>query len=206
MLLNLHDSDLPQDRRQPARRPGPEDLEAVRVEMTRCLRLMIHLFPDPDFVANPPEVRVLDEYPPLPESPLCATKSHQLVLYTRGDLNRPCLEVLATLLHRAVHLANAFHWIQDCTSWSYHHRSFRRLAETVGFEVSRPHRRYGWAATEPGPKLLELFHDLAVDPSALEVFQDRATPLRKGIRCHCHAAQLPAYAPGESTCADGAGV
>ena len=139
-------------------RPGPEDLEAVQAKIARCLRLMIHLFPDPGFVANPPEVRVVDEYAPLPELPLCAATSHQLLLYTRGDLNRPGNQVLATLLHRAVHLANAFQWNQDCTSWSYHTLSFARLAEAVGFVTPRPHRRYGWAATQPGPELLGLFH------------------------------------------------
>ena len=41
------------------------DVEAARAELARCLRLLVHLFPDPDFVANPPEIAVLDEYPPL---------------------------------------------------------------------------------------------------------------------------------------------
>ena len=91
------------------------DVEAARAELARCLRLLVHLFPDPDFVANPPEIAVLDEYPPLPETPLCVDTSHRLLLYTHGDLNRPLEQVLTTLLHRTVHLANAFQWVQDCT-------------------------------------------------------------------------------------------
>ncbi len=110
MLLKLQHDDLPPTGPTSTGDPGPDDLGAVREEMARCLRLMIHLFPDPDFVANPPEIRIDDEYSPLPESPLCATKSHQLLLYTRGDLNRPRQQILATLLHRAVHLANAFRY------------------------------------------------------------------------------------------------
>jgi hypothetical protein len=167
------------------------DVEAARAELARCLRLLVHLFPDPDFVANPPEIAVLDEYPPLPETPLCVDTSHRLLLYTHGDLNRPLEQVLTTLLHRTVHLANAFQWVQDCTPVSYHTRGFQRLAEAVGFVVARAHRRYGWADTRPGPRLVEIFRDLAVDETVLEPFWDRATSLRKGIRCHCGLPRLP---------------
>jgi hypothetical protein len=38
---------------------------------------------------------------------------------------------------------------------------------------------------------VELFHDLALDESTLEIFSDRATPYRKGIHCHCGLPKLP---------------
>lgn len=49
-----------------------------------------------DFVESLPDMVIVDDYAPLPEVPLLANKSHQIVLYTGGDLNRPPVLVLTT--------------------------------------------------------------------------------------------------------------
>jgi hypothetical protein len=166
----------------PHRKPDPRDVRKAESQLERCLRILLRLFPDPEFQQTSPRVR-LEHYAPLPEQSFRPT-GHLVTLYTTKDLGRPVEDVLALLLHRGVHLANAFRWTEDCNGHSRHNRRFRDLAEEVGFEVSWVNSRYGWAQTTPTPGLQRLLADLPLTEEVLEPFHD---PLgaRRPMCWHC---------------------
>ena len=166
-------------------------LAAAREELARCLRLLSSCLPAVDFLQHLPAIEIADTYSPLPEQALFLKRSHQITLYTHGDLNRPALEILTILLHKAIHVANAYRWRVDCNCVSYHNQQFRVLAEDLGFVVRRGHSRYGWAETIPSAKLREIFHDLALRQEILRPFQGCALPPRRRITWHCGLPKLP---------------
>lgn len=146
-------------------------IEGLKTELERCLRLLASRFPDSEFREHLPGITIKDGFAPLPEELVREEESHTIVLYSRGDLNRPVEQVLTILLHKAVHAANAFRWRRDCSSNSYHNSEFRTLAEQVGFHVAHSEKRYGWAQTTPDDRLFGIFHDLAVREDLLAPFQ-----------------------------------
>jgi hypothetical protein len=150
---------------------GPTEAIALRraeAELDRCLQILMALFPDPEFKQTSPRVR-LERYAPLPEQ-CFRPAGHLVTLYTRTDLRRPVEEVLTVLLHKAVHLANAFRWTEDCNWRSRHNRRFRELAKQVGFDVTWENSRYGWARTTPSARLLLMMRRLRFDQQVLEPF------------------------------------
>lgn len=131
---------------------------SLLAELKRCLCWLVTLFPDPEFRAHPPEI-VLDPGYPVPEAPL--ERDACIPLYRR-DLGGSPAEILAILLHKAIHAFHAFRWQQDCTCWSYHTEAFRRQAEQVGFHVGWAGRRYGWAQTHPRRSLKHFFEKISL--------------------------------------------
>lgn len=153
----------------PDRKPDPSQLRRAQAELEKCLPILIDRFPDPEFKETSPKLR-LEVYAPLPEQSVRPC-GHLVTLYTTRDLCRPVEEVLAIVLHKAVHLANAFRWKEDCNWRSRHNRRFRALAEEVGFDVDWVNSRYGWARTTPTPSLQRLLRELRFDETVLEPFQ-----------------------------------
>lgn len=167
--------------------PDPSALRRARAELTRCLRLLVELFPDPEFSQTSPEV-CLERYAPLPEQ-CFSPAGHRVTLYSR-DLCRPVEEVLTVLLHKAVHLANAFRWIKDCNWRSRHNCRFRQLAQKVGLDVSWVDARYGWAQTTPTPTLQWFLPRLRLAEEVLEPFRDLSAKPRSMI-WHCGQFRFP---------------
>lgn len=102
-----------------------------------------------------------------------------------GTLDRPLENILASLLHEAVHLyCFSVTKEQDTSNKGlYHNRTFKREAEAHGLTVER-HDKYGWTITSPGDKLLELIlaHDelqeikmCRYDPATISVPTGKAT-------------------------------
>lgn len=70
-------------------------------------------------------------------------------------LQRPIEEVVATIVHEAVHLYNLAHGVQDCSrGGSYHNKRFKEEAERRGLVISH-HPTYGWTITEPSEALID---------------------------------------------------
>jgi hypothetical protein len=182
-----------------------EPLAEAETELARCLRLLTPLFGDHEFRDSPPEVRIEDGYAPLPGEPFGVLASHRVTLYARGDLNRPVEQVLTILLHKAVHVFNAFHWVGDCSRVSYHTRRFREVAERVGFMVHWVNARYGWAETAPSPLLMRIFGDLAVAEEALRPFRRGYPRLRWPRIWHCGLPRFPDRAQLQELLASAAG-
>jgi hypothetical protein len=99
-------------------------------------------------------------------------------------------EVLTVLLHKAVHLANAFSWIKDCNWRSRHNCRFRQLAREVGLDVSWVDARYGWAQTTPTPPLQLLLRGLCFAEEVLEPFRYPFARPRSMI-WHCGQFRFP---------------
>lgn len=158
-------------------------------ELARCLRVLMTLFPDAEFKQNPPDLKIQEGYPPLPEQPFYNPRGHLITLY-RTDLNRPVSDILTILLHQAVHAANAFAWQRDCNPSGYHNGQFRRLAEEVGLEVHRIYR-YGWADTVPRCWLLPLFRGLELSEEILGPFRDCSMLSRRKKIWHCGLTRFP---------------
>jgi hypothetical protein len=186
---------------RPAGRPGKAEMKPERIqrwspatpapdmtvsELKRCLRQLVTLFPDPAFRARPPEIVLEPGYPPLPED---AVESEACIPLCHRDLVGSASEVLTILLHKTIHAFHAFSWLRDCTCWSYHTQTFRRLAQQVGFQVGWAGRRYGWAQTRPGRSLERLFEGLALSLPAGEPVGWRRRRL-----WHCGALRFPGRA------------
>lgn len=172
--------------------PSAVDVDATQraeSELTRCLGVLMTLFPEGEFKHNPPTVRIQEGFPPLPEQPLYNPRGHLITLYA-ADLNRPLSEILTILLHQAVHAANAFAWQRDCTPSSYHNQQFRTLAEKVGLEVHRI-SRHGWADTVPRCWLLSLFRGLEISEELLRPFRDRFMLCPGKKIWHCGVTPFP---------------
>lgn len=96
---------------------------------------------------------------------------------TPAYLNREVPEVVATLIHEMVHLANLHKGVRDCTGHQYHNKRFRNLAEQVGLVVEKvPSRGYAW--TRLGDELAQWVEDQHPDPKAfaLHRVQEDRTP------------------------------
>lgn len=102
-----------------------------------------------------------------------------------GTLDRPLENILASLLHEAVHLYcfSVIHEQDTSNKGLYHNKVFKREAEAHGLIVER-HDKYGWTITSPGDKLLEMIlaHDelqeikmCRYDPTTIIVPTGKAT-------------------------------
>ena len=70
-------------------------------------------------------------------------------------LERPIENVVATMMHEAVHLYNLAHGVQDCSRGNtYHNKHFRDEAERRGLVIEH-HPTYGWTITEPSEELID---------------------------------------------------
>ena len=70
-------------------------------------------------------------------------------------LQRPIEEVVATIVHEAVHLYNLAHGVQDCSRGNtYHNKRFKEEAERRGLVIFH-HPTYGWTITEPSEALID---------------------------------------------------
>ena len=161
--------------------PDPIAIRRAEAELARSLRVLLMLFPDPEFKGTSPEVNI-ERCAPI-------ATGHRVTLY-RSDLTRSTEDVLTILLHKAVHLANAFGWNRDCNWRSRHNCFFRKLAEEVGFDVSWVNARFAWAKTTPSPRLRQIFGDLALAEQFLEPFR-YPDPFTSPIKWHCGQYHLP---------------
>ncbi|MDF2543406.1 MAG: SprT-like family [Herbinix sp.] len=70
-------------------------------------------------------------------------------------LNRPVANVIATLMHEAVHLYNFSRGVMDVSSNGvYHNKVFKTEAEKRDLIIEK-HQQYGWTITTPSPKLIQ---------------------------------------------------
>ena len=70
-------------------------------------------------------------------------------------LSRPIVNLVATLIHEAVHLYALQNNIKDTSNRGvYHNRKFKELAEERGLIISK-HKQYGWTITSPSNELYE---------------------------------------------------
>lgn len=70
-------------------------------------------------------------------------------------LQRPIENVVATMMHEAVHLYNLAHGVQDCSRGNtYHNKRFKEEAERRGLAIEH-HPTYGWTITEPSEALID---------------------------------------------------
>lgn len=91
-----------------------------------------------------------------------------------GTLDRPIASVVETLLHEMVHYFNYLNGIQDCSrNNSYHNKRFKVAAEEHGLVVSYS-KGYGWAHTEPGPKLLAFLHTRPL--AEIQIYRNERRP------------------------------
>ena len=77
-------------------------------------------------------------------------RRHELNL-DAGTLDRPIEEVVATLLHEMVHLANL-------RGGTYHNRKFKAAAEACDLQIDY-NPRIGWSVTSPTEALIEFIVD-----------------------------------------------
>lgn len=85
-------------------------------------------------------------------------RRHELNL-DAGTLDRPIEEVVATLLHEMVHLANLQAGVQDCSrGGTYHNRKFKAAAEACDLQIDYD-PRIGWSVTSPTEALIEFIVD-----------------------------------------------
>ena len=68
-------------------------------------------------------------------------------------LDRPIIELAATLLHEMAHLYNLEHDIQDVSNNGYYHNmKFKATAEAHGLCIDK-HKKYGWTVTTLSPEV-----------------------------------------------------
>ena len=85
-----------------------------------------------------------------------AGEEHQHELnIAAGGLNRPIVNVAATIIHEATHLYCFTKGIMDTSNRGmYHNKRFKEEAEKRGLSISK-HPTYGWTLTEPRDELME---------------------------------------------------
>ena len=72
-----------------------------------------------------------------------------------GTISRPIEDVVATLIHEMVHIANEQDGIKDTSNNGvYHNRKFKDRAEATGMLTIEKVQTYGWTKTEPTEALL----------------------------------------------------
>lgn len=76
--------------------------------------------------------------------------------------NHPFADIMGTMLHEMVHLANLAQGIRDTSRHQYHNKRFAVLAEAVGLEVSQS-KEYGFAHTKLKPETLEIIEGWGLD-------------------------------------------
>ncbi|MHC5066532.1 MAG: SymE family type I addiction module toxin [Planctomycetota bacterium] len=166
--------------------PDATLIERVKAELARCLPPLMSLFPDPEFQATSPKLEI-QKYAPLPQQGYRRV-GHRIMI-AHGDLEASAEGLLTVLLHKLVHLANAFAWSYDCTYISRHNGRFRTLAEHVGLMVDWVDKRYAWAQTTPTTRLCQFFRDLAFPEDLLLPSRIRRSA-RSGI-WHCGECVFP---------------
>lgn len=69
-------------------------------------------------------------------------------------LNRPIENIVATLIHEAVHLYSMQSGIKDTSNKGiYHNKRFKELAEERGLIINK-HAKYGWTVTAPSEETI----------------------------------------------------
>ena len=72
-----------------------------------------------------------------------------------GTLDRPIEEIVATVLHEMVHLANLQAGVRDCSrSGTYHNKRFKTTAEACDLRIEYD-PRIGWSVTSPTEALID---------------------------------------------------
>lgn len=72
------------------------------------------------------------------------------------DINRPAIDVMATLVHEMCHQYCQERDLKDTSrSGTYHNKTFREVAEAHGLSISYD-KRIGWSETKPGKGLLAM--------------------------------------------------
>ncbi len=109
-------------------------------------------------------------------------------------LNRPYEEILETLIHETVHLANSQKGLEDCSSRGNHNEIFKNEAERVGLLVEKA-PRIGWSITKLSDSLLKEIQEMDIDRSAFDIYmieehkekKPRQPTVRYKYRCkNCH--------------------
>ncbi|GCD11692.1 SprT-like domain-containing protein [Clostridium tagluense] len=103
---------------------------------------------------------------------------------TSNRLDSPYEEVIETLIHEVVHLANNQHNIEDCNSHSQkHNEHFKTEAERIGLIVEKAGRT-GYSQTSLSDNLLAEIQEMGLDEEAfnikrIEEFKDAKLKPRK---------------------------
>jgi hypothetical protein len=128
---------------------SPARLAAAQEDLSRCLTLMLPLFPP--LAKSPPALTV---EPGSKQGNQRRTTAREVVLWADDDLACPVPTVLLHLAHQLVHVAHGRAQLSDCSARSYHNIEFKCAAEGCGLVVARRDRRWGWAETTPGASFL----------------------------------------------------
>ena len=71
-------------------------------------------------------------------------------------MDRPVIDIMATLVHEMCHLYCHVHGIADTSrEGRYHNKRFAEVGRAHGLRITQD-RVYGWTVTRPGPALIEL--------------------------------------------------
>lgn len=116
-------------------------------------------------------------------------------------LNRPIENVVATLIHEAVHLYALMHGIKDTSNRGiYHSRKFKKIAEEMGHLQIDRHEKYGWTITSPTEDTIDFcikygFEDILINRESPFSFGglsggkdgDPSTPIRRPSQAFQHS-------------------
>lgn len=98
--------------------------------------------------------RLFQSTPPARGATKGEERRHELNIGAE-TLERPIENVVATMMHEAVHLYNLAHGVQDCSRGNtYHNKRFKEEAERRGLVIEH-HPTYGWTITEPSEELID---------------------------------------------------
>ncbi len=153
-------------------------------DLQRCCEQLLDRF-GPELARHPLQVRI-DGLGSLSDRPKGIEA--QVVRVPVPALMGSKLKVLASLLHATVHWVNGLRGIKDCCHRGYHNRSFRALAQEVGFEVGERVHRFGWTDLRPGAELAAELQQIPLDEhtfapllAALPEDQGKPRPCRANL-------------------------
>lgn len=93
-------------------------------------------------------------------------------------LNRPFLDICATLIHEMVHLLNLQNKVQDTSrSGKYHNKKFKEVAEQHGLKVDKS-EKYGWAITTLTEEAVEWIKSTYKDDKGFELFRSKLPKIK----------------------------
>jgi hypothetical protein len=109
-------------------------------------------------------------------------------------LNRDLVDIAHTLIHEAVHVANAKQGIKDCAGPrnDRHNAKFKEAAEKIGLVCKEPIDSYGWGYTELSDELRKrIVEEWKPDASKWDLFRVEDTVKTKTSRqksyvCECN--------------------
>jgi hypothetical protein len=113
-------------------------------------------------------------------------------------LGRNVFEIMSTLMHELIHVANHGAGIKDCFANNYHNEYFRDRAVSVGLVCERA-GAFGWAKTRLSIALREWLAALSPDPTAFSVFRLPPSPRRIVGRWSCSGRCKPVWTPAGSS-------